>query len=69
MARLPAYLRELEQRGVAVRPGPAALVHAQDKRTMREALTSMGAPTPGWSVVEGEDDGSGATDHGLGDGR
>lgn len=52
----PAYLRELEQMGVAVRPGPAALVHAQDKRTMREALTSMGAPTPGWSVVEGEDD-------------
>jgi len=52
----PAYLRELEGMGVAVRPGPSALVHAQDKRTMREALTSMGAPTPGWSVVEGVDD-------------
>ena len=49
----PPYLVELEQMGVAVRPGPRALVHAQDKRTMREALTSMGAPTPGWSVVDG----------------
>lgn len=49
----PAYLLELEASGVAVRPGPGALVHAQDKRTMREALAAAGAPTPRWTIVEG----------------
>nr|WP_255509780.1 5-(carboxyamino)imidazole ribonucleotide synthase [Brachybacterium sp. FME24] len=42
----------LEQIGAedlaAVRPGPAALVHAQDKLVMRERLTALGHPCPRW---------------------
>src|SRR3712207_7492487 len=37
--------------GVAVRPGPQALVHAQDKAVMRERLTALGLPCPRWAVV------------------
>ena len=32
--------------GVAVRPGPDALVHAQDKAVMRARLTELGVPCP-----------------------
>jgi phosphoribosylaminoimidazole carboxylase PurK protein len=39
-------LRELEQAGVVVRPGAAALRLAQDKRAMRERLTKLGVPCP-----------------------
>ena len=39
-------LRRSESAGVAVRPGPAALVHAQDKAIMRDRLTALGAPCP-----------------------
>ena len=48
----PAYLEALEARGVAVRPGPQALVHAQDKAVMRERLTAAGIPCPEWQVLE-----------------
>jgi 5-(carboxyamino)imidazole ribonucleotide synthase len=44
-------LRDLESAGVAVRPGPAALVHAQDKAIMRDRLTALGAPCPVSRVV------------------
>jgi 5-(carboxyamino)imidazole ribonucleotide synthase len=44
-------LRDLEAAGRAVRPGPAALVHAQDKAVMRDRLTAMGAPCPAYRVV------------------
>ena len=44
-------LRELEAAGVAVRPGPDALVHAQDKAVMRDRLTAFGAPCPTSRVV------------------
>ena len=44
-------LRDLESDGVAVRPGPAALVHAQDKAIMRERLAALGAPCPVTRVV------------------
>ena len=44
-------LRELEADGVAVRPGPAALVHAQDKAIMRDRLTALGAACPVNRVV------------------
>ena len=47
----PAYLTVLESEGVAVRPGPGALVHAQDKIVMREALTAAGVPCPRWAEV------------------
>lgn len=45
-------LEALTDRGVAVRPGPGALFHAQDKAHMRAALTSLGAPCPRWSLAE-----------------
>jgi 5-(carboxyamino)imidazole ribonucleotide synthase len=47
----PPYLEQLEAMGVAVRPGPAALFHAQDKVHMRQALTDIGIPCPQWAVV------------------
>src|SRR3712207_8536608 len=44
-------LRDLEAAGVVVRPGPDALVHAQDKAVMRDRLTALGAPCPAYRVV------------------
>jgi 5-(carboxyamino)imidazole ribonucleotide synthase len=41
-----ALLRGLERAGIAVRPGPAALRLAQDKRAMRERLAELGVPCP-----------------------
>lgn len=52
----PEHLRVLEGEGVAVRPGPSALVHAQDKITMREALDLAGVPSPAWRHVESVED-------------
>ena len=44
-----AILEGIERDGLAaVRPGPAALVHAQDKLVMRERLTALGHPCPRW---------------------
>ncbi|WP_028653304.1 5-(carboxyamino)imidazole ribonucleotide synthase [Nocardioides halotolerans] len=45
------HLHALEDAGVAVRPGPEALVHAQDKAVMRERLTALGLPCPRHAVV------------------
>ena len=47
-------LRDLESAGVILRPGPAALIHAQDKAIMRDRLSSMGAPCPVNRVVADE---------------
>lgn len=44
-------LRDLEAAGVQVRPGPAALVHAQDKAVMRDRLGAAGLPNPVHRVV------------------
>ncbi len=52
----PAHLAALEAEGVAVRPGPDALVHAQDKITMREALDAAGVPSPAWRRIDAADD-------------
>lgn len=52
----PDHLRALEAEGVAVRPGPSALVHAQDKIAMREALDRAGVPSPKWRAVTSADD-------------
>ncbi|WP_331714687.1 5-(carboxyamino)imidazole ribonucleotide synthase [Auraticoccus cholistanensis] len=49
-----AILRSLEAAGVVVRPGPDALVHAQDKAVMRDRLTAFGAPCPVYEVVPDE---------------
>jgi len=46
------HLHALEADGIAVRPGPDALVHAQDKAVMREALARLGVPCPRNVVVE-----------------
>jgi len=51
----PAHLEQLEAMGVAVRPGPSALFHAQDKVHMRQALTDIGIPCPRWRVVSALD--------------
>jgi 5-(carboxyamino)imidazole ribonucleotide synthase len=48
----PPILEKLEARGVAVRPGPHALINAQDKSIMRRTLEGAGAPVPAWRVVE-----------------
>lgn len=45
------HLHALAEAGVAVRPGPEALVHAQDKVVMREAMALLDAPQPRWAVV------------------
>jgi 5-(carboxyamino)imidazole ribonucleotide synthase len=51
----PAHLEQLEAMGVAVRPGPSALFHAQDKIHMRQALTDIDIPCPRWRVVSALD--------------
>ncbi len=45
------HLHALEEAGAVVRPGPAALVHAQDKLVMRERLGAIGVPCPRWARV------------------
>ncbi|MEY9888183.1 5-(carboxyamino)imidazole ribonucleotide synthase [Catenulispora sp. MAP12-49] len=50
------FLHELEAAGVAVRPGPDALVYAQDKGLMRQRLSELGLPCPQWALVSSDDD-------------
>lgn len=50
------HLRALVASGVVVRPGPDALVHAQDKLVMRRRLSALGCPSPAYAPVEGPDD-------------
>ncbi|TDB74640.1 5-(carboxyamino)imidazole ribonucleotide synthase [Micromonospora sp. KC723] len=45
------HIRALAAEGVKLFPSADALVHAQDKRVMRERLTALGAPNPAWSPV------------------
>lgn len=47
----PKILSDLQSRGIAVRPGPEALIHAQDKAVMRRRLTEFGAPCPQHRIV------------------
>ena len=47
-----AILERLIEQGVAVRPGPGALVHAQDKAIMRERLSAIGVPCPRWARLD-----------------
>jgi 5-(carboxyamino)imidazole ribonucleotide synthase len=46
------HLRALEDDGTRVAPGPAALVHAQDKLVLRRALAAAGEPQPAWAEVD-----------------
>lgn len=45
------HLHALAADGIAVRPGPDALVHAQDKGVMRERLAALGVPCPRNAIV------------------
>ena len=45
------HLHALAASGLAVRPGPDALVHAQDKGLMRERLAALGVPCPRNAIV------------------
>jgi 5-(carboxyamino)imidazole ribonucleotide synthase len=47
-------LAAVEAAGTPVRPGPAALHHAQDKLVMRHRLTELGLPVPSWAEVADE---------------
>ena len=47
-------LAALVRAGVAVRPGPDALLYAQDKLLMRERLSELGLPVPDWAQIETE---------------
>ena len=44
-------LRQLEADGVNVRPGPGALIHAQNKLVMRKKLAELGLPQPNWTEI------------------
>ncbi|MDT0201905.1 5-(carboxyamino)imidazole ribonucleotide synthase [Nocardioides sp. AE5] len=46
------HLHALADAGIAVRPGPDALVHAQDKGVMRERLAALGVPCPRNALVQ-----------------
>jgi 5-(carboxyamino)imidazole ribonucleotide synthase len=45
------HLHALAEAGIAVRPGPEALVYAQDKGLMRARLGEMGIPCPRNAIV------------------
>ncbi|MDP3967084.1 MAG: 5-(carboxyamino)imidazole ribonucleotide synthase [Nocardioides sp.] len=50
------HLEALEAAGIACRPGPGALVHAQDKAVMRARLGALGVPCPRNRVVADADE-------------
>jgi len=47
----PEALAAVRDLGVAVAPGPEALLYARDKIAMRERLSGLGLPCPRWRVV------------------
>ena len=51
-----AILHELVARRIAVRPGPEALLHAQDKVVMRDRLSALGIPCPAYRLVADPDE-------------
>lgn len=52
----PSHLRALDAAGVTVRPGPDALIHAQDKGAMRSRLAAAGIPCPRHRIVSDPSD-------------
>ena len=44
-------LRQLQADGVNVRPGPEALIHAQNKLVMRKKLAELVLPQPNWAEI------------------
>ncbi|WP_156366140.1 5-(carboxyamino)imidazole ribonucleotide synthase [Agreia sp. Leaf335] len=51
-----AILHALVEAGHDVRPGPDALLYAQDKILMREKLEQLGVPVPIWAAVSNADE-------------
>ena len=51
-----AILHELVARGIAVRPGPEALLLAQDMVVMRDRLSALGIPCPAYRLVADPDE-------------
>ncbi|MPY97474.1 MAG: 5-(carboxyamino)imidazole ribonucleotide synthase [Actinophytocola sp.] len=50
------HLHALAASGVVVRPGPDALLHAQDKLVMRRRLSDIGCPAPAYAPIEKPED-------------
>jgi 5-(carboxyamino)imidazole ribonucleotide synthase len=49
-------LAEIQSLGTAVRPGPEALIHAQNKLVMRKALADLSMPQPAWREIRSAED-------------
>lgn len=49
-------MSRLEAAGVPVRPGPDALLYAQDKIAMRERVAALGVDSPRWARIASEAD-------------
>src|SRR5699024_7696175 len=47
----PEHLRALVEAGHVVRPGPQALIFAQDKIRMRTKMDELGLPNPAWAEI------------------
>jgi 5-(carboxyamino)imidazole ribonucleotide synthase len=47
----PEHLQALVEAGHAVRPGPDALIFAQDKIRMRRRMDELGLPNPAWAEI------------------
>jgi len=52
----PDHLRALVGDGLTLRPGPGALLHAQDKLVQRRRLSDLGIPVPAFVPVSSADD-------------
>lgn len=50
------HLQRLQEAGVALAPGPGALVYAQDKLVMRTKMAELGLPQPEWRSVASVDE-------------
>ncbi len=61
-----ASLEKLSADGIATRPGPGALVHAQDKVVMRRRLTELDHPQPRWALAASAADVAGFAGAGAG---
>lgn len=52
----PEHLQALAEAGHAVRPGPQALIFAQDKILMRRRMDELGLPNPAWAEITSRTD-------------
>ncbi|WP_092102337.1 MULTISPECIES: 5-(carboxyamino)imidazole ribonucleotide synthase [Brevibacterium] len=52
----PEHLQTLAEAGHAIRPGPQALIFAQDKIRMRSRMDELGLPNPAWAEITSHSD-------------